>query len=58
MHEATKGALETIDAAMFSGDEFFDEEARLGLREYMDRWQRELSRIVAVLQTVEGERND
>ena len=42
-------ALEEIDAAMFSGDAFFNEEEgkehREELRRYMNRWNREMNAI-------------
>jgi hypothetical protein len=39
-----KENCESIDAAMFSGDSFFAPEARKELREYLERWERELKR--------------
>lgn len=42
MNRFVKNACEEIDAAMFSGDEFLDENSRKELREYMGRWTREL----------------
>ena len=45
MRKYIENACEEIDAAIFSGDAFFDEEHRKGLIEYMERWTRELKRI-------------
>ena len=33
-------ACEEIDAAMFSGDSFLEENNRKELKEYIERWQR------------------
>jgi hypothetical protein len=35
--------FESIDAAIFSGDEFLNPEAIKEARQYLDRWQRELT---------------
>lgn len=35
-------ATDTIDAAIFTGDTFFDEAARIELRRLMARWERGL----------------
>lgn len=43
-------ACETIDAAIFSGDAFHDEEHRKELKALMDRWYRELDRIEQSIQ--------
>lgn len=38
-------ALDTIDAAVFSGDIFHNKENRDLFREHLERWQRELVEI-------------
>jgi hypothetical protein len=38
-------ALETIDAAIFSGDEFRNAAARVELWQYLSRWDKELTSI-------------
>lgn len=38
-------ACDTIDAAIFSGDDFHDEANRKELIEFMERWTRELKLI-------------
>lgn len=40
MHRDNAAALETIDAAIFSGDTFFQYAPRMKLREYLERWVR------------------
>ena len=42
MRDYIKDACEEIDAAMFSGDAFVDAEERKALRDYIERWTREL----------------
>lgn len=42
MRDYIKDACEEIDSAMFSGDAFADAEQRKALRDYMERWEREL----------------
>ena len=42
MRDYIKDACEEIDAAMFSGDAFADAEERKALRDYLERWGREL----------------
>ena len=42
MRQYIKEACEEIDAAMFSGDDFENIEARIELKEYIGRWQREM----------------
>ncbi len=44
LSQSTYDACDTIDAAIFSGDEFLPKEARESLREWMARWERELKR--------------
>jgi hypothetical protein len=43
----TEEAAETIDAALFTGDEFLDGTARGKLREYLERWTRALNELDA-----------
>jgi hypothetical protein len=43
----TEEAAETIDAALFTGDEFLDGSARGKLREYHERWTRALDELDA-----------
>ena len=42
MRDYIKDACEEIDAAVFSGGAFADAEERKTLRDYMERWGREL----------------
>lgn len=45
MPEYLENACEEIDAAMFSGDDFLNEDNRKALKEYIGRWSRELERL-------------
>ena len=45
MRKYIEDACEEIDAAMFTGDAFLDEDHRKELTEYIERWQRGLKRI-------------
>jgi hypothetical protein len=45
MHPKIEDALQQIDAALFNGDTFDDEENRAALQEYVDRWQRKLREL-------------
>ncbi len=38
-----KNACEEIDAGFFSGDTFESEEARKLIKEYIERWQRQIN---------------
>jgi hypothetical protein len=42
MREHTAQLCDELDAAVFTGDEFFLEEARKEFREFMGRWERGL----------------
>jgi hypothetical protein len=42
MRDYIEQACEEIDAAMFSGDAFIEEEERNKLREYIGRWERKM----------------
>lgn len=53
MNKHVENACEEIDAAMFSGDSFLDEENRKGLIEYMERWTRELKSIDTMVNSEE-----
>jgi hypothetical protein len=44
MRDYIEKACEEIDAAMFSGDAFIEEDARKSLQDYIDRWTREMKR--------------
>jgi hypothetical protein len=41
IHEDLENALDEIDAAVFSGDSFHDEDNLKRLKFYMDRWLNE-----------------
>ena len=41
MHQKVKDAIEEIDAAFFSGDEFLDKEKLDEIQYYLARWMRE-----------------
>jgi len=45
MHPKVEEAFDQIDAAIFSGDGFFNEQALETLEYYIKRWQREANRI-------------
>lgn len=47
MHPSVAQALETIDAAVFNGDTFEDEDARAELLEYLEAWTLELGLVVS-----------
>jgi hypothetical protein len=42
-------AIDEIDAALFSGDTFHDEEAIEDFRRIMERWERRLVEIKSIL---------
>jgi len=42
MHKNTARAFDEIDAAVFSGDAFIDNEERAKFRSFMNRWEKEL----------------
>lgn len=42
MHADTTEAFDQIDAAVFSGDVFMDNNERVKFREMMTRWEKEL----------------
>lgn len=41
------GPIDDVDAAVFSGDIFHDEEARVEFRKYLERWTREMDALDA-----------
>lgn len=43
MHPSVTRAIEEIDAAIFSGDTFLNEENNAEMRDMLDRWQRGLN---------------
>lgn len=43
MHPSVARAIQEIDAAVFNGDTFEEDEARQELLEYIDRWKRKLT---------------
>jgi hypothetical protein len=43
MHPSVTRAIEEIDAAIFSGDAFLDEENHAKMQEMLDHWQRGLN---------------
>lgn len=45
MHESVENAIDEIDAAMFSGDTFHDDDNREELKKYIVRWNREIESI-------------
>jgi len=45
MHEDDREALETIDAAMFSGDAFHSVSSLREVNKYLERWNREVIEI-------------
>ncbi len=48
LRPSTFSAVDTIDAALFSGDEFvMAPAARVELRRYLERWHRQLSELAA-----------
>lgn len=44
----TENAVDLIDAALFSGDEFTDSAVREELREVMARWGRRLNELESI----------
>ena len=40
LHPDVSDAFEQIDAALFSGDSFYNKENRIKLREYLTRWNK------------------
>lgn len=53
MRKYLEDACEQIDAAMFSGDAFLDEDHRKELTLYIERWQRELKSIDTMVNSEE-----
>ena len=53
MRAYIENACDAIDAAIFVGDAFLDEEHRKGLIKYMERWQRELKSIDTMVNSEE-----
>jgi hypothetical protein len=45
MHPKVEEAFEEIDAALYSGDAFYNDEERIRLRELLGRWQRKVDEI-------------
>jgi len=45
MHKRVREAIDTIDAAIFNGDTFYDAFERHTLREMLERWERALDGI-------------
>lgn len=45
MHESVEQAIDEIDAAMFSGDTFYDDDNREVLKKYIARWSKEIDEI-------------
>lgn len=45
MHPSVSRAFEEIDAAIFSGDTFYDPDALNKLKRMMDRWTRQLPHL-------------
>lgn len=43
MRKHTAELVDSIDAAIFNGDEFFEVHARVELREMMQRWECQLT---------------
>ena len=50
--ELVDGAIDEIDAALFSGDTFHDEEAIEDFRHIMERWERRLVEIKSILDEI------
>ena len=46
------GAIDEIDAALFSGDTFYDEEVIEDFRRIMERWERQLVEIKSTLDEI------
>ena len=44
-HPRTERLLDELDAAVFTGDEFHDADARACFQWFLDRWKRELKEI-------------
>ena len=47
-------AMKSIDAGMFSGDIFYNEENRKELKEYIGRWEMEMESIAESLNQPES----
>jgi hypothetical protein len=50
--ELVDGAIDEIDAALFSGDTFHDAEAIEDFRRIMERWERRLVEIKSILDEI------
>jgi len=50
MHPKVADAFEQIDAAIFSGDEFFDPINLNVLTDYIQRWQRQIPHLTEMSQ--------
>lgn len=55
MTKWTSKACEEIDAALFSGDEFFNPECVKELELYLGRWQRKLVEFKELTEEVKGD---
>lgn len=55
MRPYVEEACELIDAAMFSGDSFLDDGNRKELRDYLARWEQELTQwdLIAISEAEE-----
>lgn len=51
----TREAVDSLDAAVFSGDEFFNEEARRAFKAVLARWDRALQQMETTGEEIEGE---
>lgn len=54
MHPRVTEAIQQIDAALFNGDTFFDDEARAELLEYVERWARQIPVVAGIAATREA----
>lgn len=56
MNRYLKEACESLDASVFSGEVFYDNESRNELKEYIARWQRAIASQEAKIDKLPGMR--
>jgi hypothetical protein len=50
--------IDNLDSAVFSGDQFFEEDARETFRGYLKRWEKELDSFEEISQATDDEEGE
>lgn len=58
MTEAFDNVVDSLDAAIFTGDHLIFSPNRDVLRYHLERWRRELNKIEDIYSTIKGELDD